>query len=66
MAFETLIGDSITEAVVWLNKGQLVGIPTETVYGLAGNGLNVNVVTRIFEAKNRPYFDPLILHFKDA
>jgi L-threonylcarbamoyladenylate synthase len=66
MAFETLIGDSITEAVRWLNKGQLVGIPTETVYGLAGNGLDTEAVTRIFEAKNRPYFDPLILHFKDA
>lgn len=66
MAFETLIGDSITEAVYWLNKSQLVGIPTETVYGLAGNGLDTQAVTRIFEAKNRPYFDPLILHFKDA
>ena len=66
MAFETLIGGSVTEAVRWLNKGQLVGIPTETVYGLAGNGLDTQAVTRIFEAKNRPYFDPLILHFKNA
>jgi L-threonylcarbamoyladenylate synthase len=45
-----------------LEQGQLVGIPTETVYGLAGNALNPESVALIFETKNRPAFDPLILH----
>lgn len=39
-----------------------MAIPTETVYGLAANGLDTHAVARIFEAKNRPTFDPLILH----
>lgn len=46
-----------------LKWGGLVGIPTETVYGLAANGLNAEAVVKIFEAKERPMFDPLILHF---
>ena len=40
----------------------MVAIPTETVYGLAGNALNEIAVSKIFEAKNRPHFDPLIVH----
>lgn len=40
----------------------MVAIPTETVYGLAANGLDGLAVAKIFEAKNRPSFDPLILH----
>lgn len=51
-----------TEAAERLSAGQLVAIPTETVYGLAANGLDDQAVARIFEAKNRPFFDPLILH----
>ena len=45
-----------------LEKGQLVAIPTETVYGLAGNALDSLAVAAIFETKNRPSFDPLIIH----
>lgn len=45
-----------------MRAGELVAIPTETVYGLAANGLNTDAVLKIFEAKNRPLFDPLILH----
>lgn len=45
-----------------LEAGGLVAIPTETVYGLAGNALNPQAVARIFEVKRRPYFDPLIVH----
>lgn len=45
-----------------LEKGQLVAIPTETVYGLAGNALDPMAVAAIFETKNRPSFDPLIIH----
>src|SRR5882672_5472348 len=56
------IGKDIAKAATLLRQGKLVAIPTETVYGLAGNALNVEAVTRIFAAKNRPYFDPLIVH----
>ena len=45
-----------------LNKGLLVAIPTETVYGLAGNALSENAVNSIFAAKGRPAFNPLIVH----
>ncbi len=56
------IGTDIALAQSFLESGQLVGIPTETVYGLAGNALNPESVALIFETKNRPSFDPLILH----
>lgn len=56
------IGKDINKAKQLLAAGQLVAIPTETVYGLAANALDVGAVTRIFEAKNRPAFDPLIVH----
>ena len=56
------IGKDIQQAKAFLEQGQLVGIPTETVYGLAGNALDSEAVALIFETKNRPSFDPLILH----
>jgi L-threonylcarbamoyladenylate synthase len=56
------IGKDIATAKALLEKGQLVGIPTETVYGLAGNALDSDAVALIFATKNRPDFDPLILH----
>lgn len=56
------IGKDINKAKQLLEQGQLVAIPTETVYGLAGNALDEEAVTRIFQAKNRPQFDPLIIH----
>jgi len=56
------VGKAIDVAASYLRKGQLVGIPTETVYGLAGNALDVPTLSLIFETKNRPTFDPLILH----
>lgn len=56
------IGKDISKAKTLLEQGQLVGIPTETVYGLAGNALNPDAVAMIFATKNRPDFDPLILH----
>lgn len=46
-----------------LQAGQVVGVPTETVYGLAGNALRESSVRRIFEVKGRPLIDPLIVHF---
>ena len=45
-----------------LRQGQVVGIPTETVYGLAANALDADAVLRIFEAKGRPQDNPLIIH----
>ncbi|MFZ9755126.1 MAG: L-threonylcarbamoyladenylate synthase [Bacteroidia bacterium] len=52
----------VSKAAALLQQGGLVAIPTETVYGLAANGLDAIAVARIFEAKKRPFFDPLILH----
>lgn len=57
-----MIGTDIEQAATLLRAGELVAIPTETVYGLAGNALNEAAVAHIFEVKNRPYFDPLIVH----
>ena len=61
----TTIGTDIAHAIALLQQGKLVAIPTETVYGLAGNALNEATVAAIFEAKNRPTFDPLIIHIAD-
>ncbi|MCH7402689.1 L-threonylcarbamoyladenylate synthase [Belliella kenyensis] len=55
-------GVDIHKAKAILASGELVGLPTETVYGLAGNGFDEDAVAKIFEVKNRPNFDPLILH----
>ncbi len=49
-------------AKAFLEAGNVVGIPTETVYGLAGNALNPDAILTIFRVKNRPAFDPLIVH----
>lgn len=57
-----IIGQDIEQAKSVLEKGELVGVPTETVYGLAGNALNIDSVTKIFTVKGRPHFDPLIVH----
>ncbi len=56
------IGTDIEKAARLLRQGKLVAIPTETVYGLAGNAFNEEAVLKIFETKNRPQFDPLIVH----
>lgn len=58
-----VIGTDISRAKALLEKSDLVAIPTETVYGLAGNCLDAKSVANIFEIKKRPYFDPLIAHF---
>ena len=53
------------EAVRLLHVGEIVGLPTETVYGLAADALNPLAIAKIFEAKERPRFDPLIVHLPD-
>lgn len=56
------IGKDIFKAKEILETGGVVAIPTETVYGLAGNALNPEAVLKIFKVKERPSFDPLIVH----
>lgn len=56
------ISTDILQAANLLKSGKLIAIPTETVYGLAGNALDEQAVLAIFHAKNRPHFNPLILH----
>lgn len=60
------IGREIQRAEQLLRHGELVAIPTETVYGLAANALDAKAVLKIFEVKNRPHFDPLIIHIGEA
>lgn len=62
MWYDTIIGIDIALAKEFLEKGETVGIPTETVYGLAANALSEDAVLKIFSVKNRPHFDPLIVH----
>lgn len=56
------VGNSIVEAVRYLNAGGIVAIPTETVYGLAASAFNPEAVLQVFQVKERPAFDPLIVH----
>ncbi len=53
-------------AIAILERGELIGLPTETVYGLAADATNAKAVERIFEVKGRPRAHPLILHLGDA
>src|SRR4051812_29681637 len=57
--------DAIAEAVRLILAGQPVAVPTETVYGLAADATNAAAVARIYEAKGRPSFNPLIVHVPD-
>jgi L-threonylcarbamoyladenylate synthase len=59
---KTVISTDRAAAVELLRKGEVVAVPTETVYGLAADALNPLAVAKIFEAKDRPRFDPLIVH----
>jgi L-threonylcarbamoyladenylate synthase len=54
--------DALRRAVDLLRAGETVALPTETVYGLAADALNIDAALKIFEAKERPRFDPLIVH----
>ena len=56
---------NISKAAEVIKEGGLVSFPTETVYGLGADGLNPIAAAKIFEAKNRPAFNPLILHIAD-
>ena len=54
--------ENIQKAAEAIKNGDIVAFPTETVYGLGADGRNPKAVSKIFEAKNRPSFNPLILH----
>ena len=57
--------ETIAEAARLIFAGEPVGVPTETVYGLAADATNAQAVARIYEAKGRPAFNPLIVHVSD-
>ena len=61
-----LSSQSIVKAASVLEKSGLVAIPTETVYGLAANAYDSRAIAKIFETKNRPHFNPLIVHVHDV
>jgi L-threonylcarbamoyladenylate synthase len=56
---------TVAAAVEILRRKDLVALPTETVYGLAGDALEPEAVAKIFEVKERPFFDPLIVHIEN-
>jgi len=64
MIFEATT-ENIKKAAEAITSGEIIAFPTETVYGLGADGLNPTAVARIFEAKNRPSFNPLILHIAE-
>ena len=61
-----IIRDDLNKAAEIIRRGGLVGVPTETVYGLAGNGLDADAVRQIYEVKGRPEVKPLALMVHDA
>ncbi len=66
MVTKYLTSENTIQAAELLKNGGLVGIPTETVYGLGANGLDPEAVAKIFQAKGRPQDNPLILHVPEA
>ena len=60
--FDALTPEAVRQAAEIITRGGLLGIPTETVYGLGANALNEEAVLHIFEAKGRPQDNPLIVH----
>ena len=59
-------GEAIAKAADLLRRGELVALPTETVYGIAADARNGAAVAKIFVAKGRPQDNPLIIHIPDA
>jgi|TARA_B100001093_G_scaffold399383_1_gene386850 L-threonylcarbamoyladenylate synthase len=56
---------NIARTVKYLKKDHVIGVPTETVYGLAGNAYSARAVKKIYELKNRPKINPLIIHYNN-
>ena len=55
----------LNKSIINLKKGHVLGLPTETVYGLAGNAYSKKSVEKIFKLKRRPKINPLIVHYLD-
>ena len=66
MPITAITDTSLKEAAACLEKGGLVAFPTETVYGLGAIATDDSAVVKIFAAKNRPQFNPLISHVDSA
>ena len=64
--FSALTPENVAQAADIITRGGLLGIPTETVYGLGANALDEEAVLHIFEAKGRPQDNPLIIHVPDS
>ncbi len=63
---ETIVSTDLRRAAELLRASEVIAIPTETVYGLAANALNPEAVARVFQLKNRPFSDPLIVHLANV
>lgn len=63
--YNTIISDDISQAAKLLQRGELVAIPTETVYGLAANATDRDAIKKVFAVKRRPSHNPLIVHVAD-
>ena len=61
-----MITTNIDQAIEALIKGDVIAMPTETVYGLAGNAFDEAAIKKIFTLKNRPFYNPLIVHIRSA
>ena len=61
-----MITTNIEEAIVALENNNIIALPTETVYGLAGNAFSESAIEKIFALKNRPHYNPLIVHIKST
>lgn len=59
-----MITADINKAIEVLLNDNIIGMPTETVYGLAGNAYSENAIKKIFDLKKRPFYNPLIVHIK--
>ena len=55
--------NNLSKAIVYLKKNDLIGVPTETVYGLAGNAYSKQSIKKIYNLKKRPSINPLIVHY---
>jgi L-threonylcarbamoyladenylate synthase len=64
--YRTINQKTLDQALTLLNAGQVIAIPTETVYGLAADASQINAVKKIFQIKGRPENHPLIVHIQDA
>ena len=56
---------NLSKALKYLKRNRVIGLPTETVYGLAGNAYSSQAIKKIYKLKGRPRINPLIVHYYD-